>query len=47
MAIIQVKTAKVFLRDVTPVSPMAVLLFGGRLQIIHTEGVILVNDWIR
>ena len=36
-----------FLRDVTPVSPMAVLLFGGALQVLHAEGVVMVDGWVR
>ncbi|GAX74754.1 hypothetical protein CEUSTIGMA_g2201.t1 [Chlamydomonas eustigma] len=43
----KVKTTRIFLRDVTPVSPMALLLFGGSLQVMHTEGVVLVDGWVR
>ncbi|KAG1663311.1 hypothetical protein FOA52_006270 [Chlamydomonas sp. UWO 241] len=43
----KVATARVFLRDVTPVSPMALLLFGGPLKVLHEEGAVLVDGWAR
>lgn len=38
---------RVHLREVTPVSPMALLLFGGPLKVLHQEGVVLVDGWVR
>jgi len=43
----QVKTSRTFLRDVTPVSPISLMLFGGPLTVIHQEGAVLVDGWIR
>eukprot|EP00798_Chlamydomonas_sp_ICE-L_P014356 gene14356-20353_t len=43
----KVQTSRVFLRDVTPVSPMALLIFGGPLRVIHQEGIVVVGDKIR
>ena len=43
----QVKTTRTFLRDCTVVSPMALLLFGGELQVVHEEGYVLIDGWIR
>lgn len=39
----QVKTARLFLRDVTAVSPLSLLLFGGPLTVLHAEGAVLVG----
>jgi hypothetical protein len=41
------KTSKTFLMDCTVVSPMALLLFGGELEVRHEEGCVLVDNWIR
>ncbi len=35
------------LRDVTPVSPLSVLLFGGPLAVRHAEAAVVVDGWIR
>lgn len=43
----KVKTSQVFLRDVTIVSPAAVLLFGGDIQVQHRENMISVDKWIK
>lgn len=43
----QVKTSKTFLRDCTVVSPMAILLFGGALRVVHEGGYVLVDEWLR
>ena len=29
------------------VSPMALLLFGGALSVMHESGYVLVDDWLR
>lgn len=44
---LQVKTSRTFLRDCTVVSPMALLLFGGALSVMHEGGYVLVDDWLR
>ncbi|KAF5835639.1 P-loop containing nucleoside triphosphate hydrolase protein [Dunaliella salina] len=43
----KVKTSRTFLRDVTPVSPISLMLFGGPLTVLHQEGAVLVDGWIR
>lgn len=43
----QVRTSRTFLRDCTVVSPMALLLFGGELSVVHEGGYVLIDDWIR
>ena len=43
----QVRTSRVFLRDVSVTSPMASLLFGGALRVAHEGGYVAVDDWIR
>ena len=49
-----VRTSKVFLRDTTPVPPLALILFGGGLQVGDVEfpvpgadAVIIVDSWIK
>ncbi|GFR43276.1 hypothetical protein Agub_g4340, partial [Astrephomene gubernaculifera] len=39
----KVKTARLYLRDVTAVSPLTLLLFGGPLTLFHAEGAVLVG----
>ncbi|EFJ53272.1 hypothetical protein VOLCADRAFT_86387 [Volvox carteri f. nagariensis] len=39
----KVKTARLFLRDVTSVSPLCLMLFGGPLTVLHAEGAVLVG----
>jgi HrpA-like RNA helicase len=41
-----VKTTKTYVRDATPVSAFALLLFGGSLKVYHTHGVVTVDDWL-
>ncbi len=43
----QVRTSRTFLRDCTVVSPMALLLFGGELVVVHEGGYALIDNWIR
>ena len=43
----QVRTSRTFLRDCSVVSPMALLLFGGVLTVLHEAGAVLVDDWLR
>lgn len=41
------RTSQTFLMDCTVVSPMALLIFGGELEVRHEEGHVLIDDWIR
>jgi HrpA-like RNA helicase len=41
------QTRKLYVRDVTVVSPFALLLFGGTLQVYHTDGVITIDTWLQ
>ena len=43
----QMRTSRTFLRDVSIVSPMSLLLFGGSLSVVHEEGYVLVDNWLR
>lgn len=43
----KVKTSKTFIRDCTVASPMALLLFGGDLEVAHAEGYVTIDAWIR
>ncbi|GAB4817860.1 hypothetical protein N2152v2_004906 [Parachlorella kessleri] len=43
----KVRTSKSFLRECTTISPMAILLFGGSLRVVHEGGYVVVGDWIR
>lgn len=42
----KVLTSKLFLRDSTMVSPYAILLFGGAVDVLHDKGQITVDKWI-
>ena len=42
-----VKTSKIYVRDCTTVSPIALLLFGGSLQVFHSKHVVTVDDWLQ
>lgn len=42
-----IKTSKVYIRDCTPVSKFAILLFGGALKVYQTHGVAAVDDWLK
>lgn len=42
----RVLTSKLFLRDSTMVSPYAILLFGGAVEVLHDKGQITVDKWI-
>ncbi len=43
----KVRTSQVFLRDCTVVSPAALLLFGGQLEVDHAAGRVLIDGWLR
>ena len=42
-----VKTSKAYVRDCTCVSPSALLLFGGKLQVYPQDGVCTVDRWLK
>lgn len=42
----KVKTSRVFVRDSTSVSPYAILLFGGKIEVLHERGQITVDGWM-
>jgi HrpA-like RNA helicase len=42
-----VKTSKIYVRDCTTVSPIALLLFGGSLQVFHSKHVVTVDQWLQ
>ena len=41
------RTTRTFLRDCSVASPMALLLFGGELTVLHEAGAVLVDGWLR
>jgi len=41
----RVQTAKVFIRDCTMVGSWPLLLFGGKLEVKHEQGKIVIDDW--
>jgi len=41
-----VKTAKVYVRDATTISPYALLLFGGAIKVHHKNSKITVDGWL-
>eukprot|EP01018_Ginkgo_biloba_P026980 Gb_05411 [translate_table: standard] len=43
----KVETSKVFLRDTTIISPYALLLFGGSVNIQHQTGSVTVDGWLK
>jgi ATP-dependent RNA helicase DHX36 len=42
-----VKTSKTYVRDCTTVSPFALVLFGGTLQVYHEKAVVAVDEWLK
>ena len=42
-----VKTSKIYVRDVNPISPLALCLFGGSLAVYQEKGVVSIADWLR
>lgn len=43
----QMRTHRTYLMDCTVVSPMTLMLFGGRMSIKHSEGCVLIDEWMR
>jgi hypothetical protein len=43
----QVRTSRTFIRDCTPASPAAILLFGGQLAVAHDSSYVQVDAWLR
>ena len=42
-----IRTSKTYVRDCTTVSPFALLLFGGTLEVFQTHGVCSVDGWLK
>jgi HrpA-like RNA helicase len=42
-----VKTSKTYVRDCTTVSPLALLLFGGKLDVYQTHGICSIDGWLK
>ena len=42
----KMRTTKVYLRDVTPVSPAAIMLFGGAIDVAHASHRASVDEWV-
>ncbi|KAL9179142.1 hypothetical protein ACHAXT_000184 [Thalassiosira profunda] len=42
-----VRTSKAFVSDATECNPYALLLFGGAMEVRASQGVIVLDDWIR
>ncbi|CAM6062960.1 unnamed protein product [Sphagnum tenellum] len=42
----KVETSKVYLRDTTVISPYALLLFGGAINVQHQSGRVIVDGWL-
>lgn len=41
-----VQTSKVFVRESTMVNPYALLLFGGKLEVVHEKNLLVLDQWI-
>jgi hypothetical protein len=42
-----IKTKKTYIRDCTTVSPFALVLFGGALEVYQSQGVVTVDGWLK
>lgn len=42
-----VRTSKTYVRDCTTISPLALLLFGGSLEVFQSHGVCSVDGWLK
>jgi ATP-dependent RNA helicase DHX29 len=43
----KMQTSATYLRDVSSVSPMALLLFGGHMDVHHDAGYVLLDGWLK
>ncbi|KMZ65249.1 hypothetical protein ZOSMA_32G00330 [Zostera marina] len=43
----KVETSKIFLRDITIVSPYSILLFGGSISVQHQAGIVTIDGWLK
>ncbi|ESO82989.1 hypothetical protein LOTGIDRAFT_134281, partial [Lottia gigantea] len=43
----KVKLSRVYLRDVTLISPYPLLLFGGAIDVQHTQQLVTIDSWIK
>jgi len=41
-----VQTSRLFVRESTMVNPYALLLFGGRIDVVHDRGLLTIDGWI-
>lgn len=46
LCLLQVRYARVYLRETTLISPFPVLLFGGDIEVQHRERLLSVDGWI-
>ena len=44
---LQVKSSRVYIRDCSLVSPYALLLFGGDIQVMHTDKLLTLDDNVK
>ena len=42
----KMRTTKVYLHDVTPVSPASIMLFGGAIGVVHASHRVTVDEWV-
>lgn len=43
---IQIRYARVYLKETTLISPFPILLFGGDIEVLHRERLLSVDGWI-
>eukprot|EP00937_MAST-01D_sp_MAST-1D-sp2_P000724 g724.t1 len=43
----KVRTTRLWIRESTMVTPYSLLLFGGKLEVLHKEGTVCVDRWVR
>lgn len=43
----KMKTSRTFLREVSALPPMALLLFGGSMVVHHDSGYVLLDGWLK
>ena len=43
----KMKTTQTYLREVSVVTPMALLLFGGKIEVHHSAGYVLLDGWLK
>ena len=43
----KMRTGQTYLRDASAVPPMALLLFGGKIEVHHSAGYVLLDSWLK